>query len=203
MKLYAIYDRDTGLGFFKFDNRKGWAPVWKDKPKQYKSYPIVREDLYALLNRCHVTKAQICQIELEQVIELPYTALKPAPDKLNGASFFVLLDKTSNKYFCPGRGFNTNLMGAKYFDSIEKAEKSIQRNIEAINKRLAETAAIEAYPGSLLDEAKAVCMSQIRWDLGQLKDFSNWAIIGLAEKRTWLPQSVATPNSGVEIDWDR
>ena len=29
-KLYEIYDRDTGLGFSKFDNMKGWVPVWKD-----------------------------------------------------------------------------------------------------------------------------------------------------------------------------
>ena len=44
MKLYEIYDRDTGLGFSKFDNMKGWVPVWKDKPKQYKAYPAVQEN---------------------------------------------------------------------------------------------------------------------------------------------------------------
>ena len=51
MKLYEIYDRETGLGFSKFDNMNGYAPVWKAKPKQYKSYPIVRENLYELLPR--------------------------------------------------------------------------------------------------------------------------------------------------------
>ena len=72
MKLYEIYDRETGLGFSKFDNMNGYAPVWKAKQKQYKSYPIVRENLYELLDRWHIAKAQICQIELDQVLELPY-----------------------------------------------------------------------------------------------------------------------------------
>ena len=100
MKLYEIYDRDTGLGFSKFDNMKGWVPVWKDKPKQYKAYPAVQENLYILLNRCHIANAQICQLELEQVLELPYEAPLPAPDKLNGATILVLRDKTTGKYFC-------------------------------------------------------------------------------------------------------
>ena len=101
MKLYEIYDRETGLGFSKFDNMNGYAPVWKAKPKQYKSYPIVRENLYELLDRWHIAKAQICQIELDQVLELPYDAPEPGTDKLNGATIFVLLDKAAGKFSIP------------------------------------------------------------------------------------------------------
>lgn len=190
MKLYEIFDRNSGLGFTKFDNLNGYVPVWKTKPKQYKSYPIVRENLYSLLNQWHVAKAQICQIELKQVLELPYdTPLKPPQGNLNGATIFVLLDKATGKYFCTGRGFDTNLMGAKYFESIEKAKASVQRKVNALKKSLVE-GFVPAYT------------NQIFGGLVQLKDSSSWVIIGLTEKRTWLPQSAATSDSGVEMDWD-
>lgn len=202
MKLYEIYDRDTGLGFSKFDNMKGWVPVWKDKPKQYKAYPAVQENLYILLNSCHIANAQICQHELEQVLELPYEAPLPAPDKLNGATIFVLRDKTTGKYFCTGRGFDTNMMGARIFESIEKAKESVNRKIAALNKRLAETAAMEGRPGGIVEYFKPAFMGQILGDLENLKYPSNWVILGFAEKRTWLPQSVAVRDSGVDMDWD-
>lgn len=202
MKLYEIYDRETGLGFSKFDNMNGYAPVWKAKPKQYKSYPIVRENLYELLDRWHITKAQICQIELDQVLELPYDAPEPGTDKLNGATIFVLRDKTTGKYFCTGRGFDTNMMGAKIFASIEKAKASVDRKIAALNKRLAETAAMKGRPGGIVEYFKPAFMGQILGDLETLKVPSNWVILGFAEKRTWLPQSVAVRDSGVDMDWD-
>ena len=202
MKLYAIYDRDTGLGFSKFDNMKGWVPVWKDKPRQYKAYPAVQENLYILLNRCHIANAQICQLELEQVLELPYEAPLPAPDKLNGATILVLRDKTTGKYFCTGRGFDTNMMGARIFESIKKAKESVNRKIAALNKRLAETAAMEGRPGGIVEYFKSAFMGQILGDLENLKYPSNWVILGFAEKRTWLPQSVAVRDSGVDMDWD-
>lgn len=202
MKLYEIYDRDTGLGFSKFDNMKGWVPVWKDKPKQYKAYPAVQENLYILLNSCHIANAQICQHELEQVLELPYEASLPAPDKLNGVTIFVLQDKTTGKYFCTGRGFDTNMMGARIFESIEKAKESVNRKIAALNKRLAETAAMEGRPGGIVEYFKPAFMGQILGDLENLKYPSNWVILGFAEKRTWLPQSVAVRDSGVDMDWD-
>lgn len=202
MKLYEIYDRDTGLGFSKFDNMKGWVPVWKDKPKQYKAYPAVQENLYILLNRCHIANAQICQLELEQVLELPYEAPLPAPDKLNGATILVLRDKTTGKYFCTGRGFDTNMMGARIFESIKKAKASVNRKIAALNKRLAETVAMEGRPGGIVEYFKSAFMGQILGDLENLKYPSNWVILGFAEKRTWLPQSVAVRDSGVDMDWD-
>lgn len=202
MKLYEIYDRDTGLGFSKFDNMKGWVPVWKDKPKQYKAYPAVQENLYILLNSCHIANAQICQLELKQVLELPYENPLPAPDKLNGATIFVLRDKTTGKYFCTGRGFDTNMMGARIFESIEKAKESVNRKIAALNKRLAETAAMEGRLGSIVEYFKPAFMGQILGDLENLKYPSNWVILGFAEKRTWLPQSVAVRDSGVDMDWD-
>lgn len=202
MKLYEIYDRETGLGFSKFDNMNGYAPVWKAKPKQYKSYPIVRENLYELLDRWHIAKAQICQIELDQVLELPYDAPEPGTDKLNGATIFVLRDKTTGKYFCTGRGFDTNMMGAKIFASIEKAKASVDRKIAALNKRLAETAAMKGRPGGIVEYFKPAFMGQILGDLETLKVPSNWVILGFAEKRTWLPQSVAVRDSGVDMDWD-
>lgn len=202
MKLYEIYDRETGLGFSKFDNMNGYAPVWKAKPKQYKSYPIVRENLYELLDRWHIAKAQICQIELDQVLELPYDAPEPGTDKLNGATIFVLLDKTAGKYFCTSRGFDTNMMGAKVFESIGKARASVNRKADALNKRLAKTAAMKGRPGGIVEYFKPAFMGQILGDLENIKDTSNWVILGFAEKRTWLPQSVAVRDSGVDMDWD-
>ena len=202
MKLYEIYDRETGLGFSKFDNMNGYAPVWKAKPKQYKSYPIVRENLYELLDRWHIAKAQICQIELDQVLELPYDAPEPGTDKLNGATIFVLLDKAAGKYFCTSRGFDTNMMGAKVFESIGKARASVNRKADALNKRLAETAAMKGRPGGIVEYFKPAFMGQILGDLENIKDTSNWVILGFAEKRTWLPQSVAVRDSGVDMDWD-
>lgn len=202
MKLYEIYDRETGLGFSKFDNMNGYAPVWKAKPKQYKSYPIVRENLYELLDRWHIAKAQICQIELDQVLELPYDAPGPGTDKLNGATIFVLLDKAAGKYFCTSRGFDTNMMGAKVFESIGKAMASVNRKADALNKRLAKTAAMKGRPGGIVEYFKPAFMGQILGDLENIKDTSNWVILGFAEKRTWLPQSVAVRDSGVDMDWD-
>ena len=202
MKLYEIYDRETGLGFSKFDNMNGYAPVWKAKPKQYKSYPIVRENLYELLDRWHIAKAQICQIELDQVLELPYDAPEPGTDKLNGATIFVLLDKAAGKYFCTSRGFDTNMMGARVFESIGKARASVNRNADALNKRLAKTAAMKGRPGGIVEYFKPAFMGQILGDLENLKYPSNWVILGFAEKRTWLPQSVAVRDSGVDMDWD-
>lgn len=202
MKLYEIYDRETGLGFSKFDNMNGYAPVWKAKPKQYKSYPIVRENLYELLDRWHIAKAQICQIELDQVLELPYDAPEPGTDKLNGATIFVLLDKAAGKYFCTSRGFDTNMMGAKVFESIGKARASVKRKADALNKRLAKTAAMKGRPGGIVEYFKPAFMGQILGDLENIKDTSNWVILGFAEKRTWLPQSVAVRDSGVDMDWD-
>lgn len=202
MKLYEIYDRETGLGFSKFDNMNGYAPVWKAKPKQYKSYPIVRENLYELLDRWHIAKAQICQIELDQVLELPYDAPEPGTDKLNGATIFVLLDKAAGKYFCTSRGFDTNMMGAKVFESIGKAMASVNRKADALNKRLAKTAAMKGRPGGIVEYFKPAFMGQILGDLENIKDTSNWVILGFAEKRTWLPQSVAVRDSGVDMDWD-
>lgn len=202
MKLYEIYDRETGLGFSKFDNMNGYAPVWKAKPKQYKSYPIVRENLYELLDRWHIAKAQICQIELDQVLELPYDAPEPGTDKLNGATIFVLLDKAAGKYFCTSRGFDTNMMGAKVFESIGKAMASVNRKADALNKRLAKTAAMKGRPGGIVEYFKPAFMGQILGDLENLKYPSNWVILGFAEKRTWLPQSVAVRDSGVDMDWD-
>lgn len=202
MKLYEIYDRETGLGFSKFDNMNGYAPVWKAKPKQYKSYPIVRENLYELLDRWHIAKAQICQIELDQVLELPYDAPEPGTDKLNGATIFVLLDKAAGKYFCTSRGFDTNMMGAKVFESIGKARASVNRKADALNKRLAKTAAMKGRPGGIVEYFKPAFMGQILGDLENIKDTSNWVILGFAEKRTWLPQSVAVRDSGVDMDWD-
>lgn len=202
MKLYEIYDRETGLGFSKFDNMNGYAPVWKAKPKQYKSYPIVRENLYELLDRWHIAKAQICQIELDQVLELPYDAPEPGTDKLNGATIFVLLDKAAGKYFCTSRGFDTNMMGAKVFESIGKARASVNRTADALNKRLAKTAAMKGRPGGIVEYFKPAFMGQILGDLENIKDTSNWVILGFAEKRTWLPQSVAVRDSGVDMDWD-
>lgn len=202
MKLYEIYDRETGLGFSKFDNMNGYAPVWKAKPKQYKSYPIVRENLYELLDRWHIAKAQICQIELDQVLELPYDAPEPGTDKLNGATIFVLLDKAAGKYFCTSRGFDTNMMGAKVFESIGKARASVNRKADALNKCLAKTAAMKGRPGGIVEYFKPAFMGQILGDLENIKDTSNWVILGFAEKRTWLPQSVAVRDSGVDMDWD-
>ena len=202
MKLYEIYDRETGLGFSKFDNMNGYAPVWKAKPKQYKSYPIVRENLYELLDRWHIAKAQICQIELDQVLELPYDAPEPGTDKLNGATIFVLLDKAAGKYFCTSRGFDTNMMGARVFESIGKARASVNRKADALNKRLAKTAAMKGRPGGIVEYFKTAFMGQILGDLENLKYPSNWVILGFAEKRTWLPQSVAVRDSGVDMDWD-
>lgn len=202
MKLYEIYDRETGLGFSKFDNMNGYAPVWKAKPKQYKSYPIVRENLYELLDRWHIAKAQICQIELDQVLELPYDAPEPGTDKLNGATIFVLLDKAAGKYFCTSRGFDTNMMGARVFESIVKARASVNRKADALNKRLAKTAAMKGRPGGIVEYFKPAFMGQILGDLENLKYPSNWVILGFAEKRTWLPQSVAVRDSGVDMDWD-
>lgn len=202
MKLYEIYDRETGLGFSKFDNMNGYAPVWKAKPKQYKSYPIVRENLYELLDRWHIAKAQICQIELDQVLELPYDAPEPGTDKLNGATIFVLLDKAAGKYFCTSRGFDTNMMGARVFESIGKARASVNRKADALNKRLAKTAAMKGRPGGIVEYFKPAFMGQILGDLENLKYPSNWVILGFAEKRTWLPQSVAVRDSGVDMDWD-
>lgn len=202
MKLYEIYDRETGLGFSKFDNMNGYAPVWKAKPKQYKSYPIVRENLYELLDRWHIAKAQICQIELDQVLELPYDAPEPGTDELNGATIFVLLDKAAGKYFCTSRGFDTNMMGAKVFESIGKAMASVNRKADALNKRLAKTAAMKGRPGGIVEYFKPAFMGQILGDLENIKDTSNWVILGFAEKRTWLPQSVAVRDSGVDMDWD-
>lgn len=202
MKLYEIYDRETGLGFSKFDNMNGYAPVWKAKPKQYKSYPIVRENLYELLDRWHIAKAQICQIELDQVLELPYDAPEPGTDKLNGATIFVLLDKAAGKYFCTSRGFDTNMMGAKVFESIGKARVSVNRKADALNKRLAKMAAMKGRPGGIVEYFKPAFMGQILGDLENIKDTSNWVILGFAEKRTWLPQSVAVRDSGVDMDWD-
>ena len=202
MKLYEIYDRETGLGFSKFDNMNGYAPVWKAKPKQYKSYPIVRENLYELLDRWHIAKAQICQIELDQVLELPYDAPEPGTDKLNGATIFVLLDKAAGKYFCTSRGFDTNMMGAKVFESIGKAMASVNRKADALNKRLAKTAAMKGRPGGIVEYFKPAFMGQILGNLENIKDTSNWVILGFAEKRTWLPQSVAVRDSGVDMDWD-
>ena len=202
MKLYEIYDRETGLGFSKFDNMNGYAPVWRAKPKQYKSYPIVRENLYELLDRWHIAKAQICQIELDQVLELPYDAPEPGTDKLNGATIFVLLDKAAGKYFCTSRGFDTNMMGARVFESIGKARASVNRKADALNKRLAKTAAMKGRPGGIVEYFKPAFMGQILGDLENLKYPSNWVILGFAEKRTWLPQSVAVRDSGVDMDWD-
>ena len=202
MKLYEIYDRETGLGFSKFDNMNGYAPVWKANPKQYKSYPIVRENLYELLDRWHIAKAQICQIELDQVLELPYDAPEPGTDKLNGATIFVLLDKAAGKYFCTSRGFDTNMMGARVFESIGKARASVNRKADALNKRLAKTAAMKGRPGGIVEYFKPAFMGQILGDLENLKYPSNWVILGFAEKRTWLPQSVAVRDSGVDMDWD-
>ena len=202
MKLYEIYDRETGLGFSKFDNMNGYAPVWKAKPKQYKSYPIVRENLYELLDRWHIAKAQICQIELDQVLELPYDAPEPGTDKLNGATIFVLLDKAAGKYFCTSRGFDTNMMGARVFESIGKARASVNRKADALNKRLAKTAAMKGRPGGIVEYFKPAFMGQILGDLENLKYPSNWVILGFAEKRTWLPQSVAVRDSGGDMDWD-
>ena len=202
MKLYEIYDRETGLGFSKFDNMNGYAPVWKAKPKQYKSYPIVRENLYELLDRWHIAKAQICQIELDQVLELPYDAPEPGTDKLNGATIFVLPDKAAGKYFCTSRGFDTNMMGARVFESIGKARASVNRKADALNKRLAKTAAMKGRPGGIVEYFKPAFMGQILGDLENLKYPSNWVILGFAEKRTWLPQSVAVRDSGVDMDWD-
>lgn len=202
MKLYEIYDRDTGLGFYKFDNVKGWAPVWKNKPKQYKAYPTACENLYELLDHWHIANAQICQIEMERVLELPYEAPLPAPVKLNGATIFVLWDKTTGKYFCTGRGFDTNMMGAKIFESIEKAKASVDRKVAALNKRLAKTAAEKGRPGGIVEYFRPAFMGQILGDLENLKYPSNWVILGFAEKRTWLPQSVAVRDSGVDMDWD-
>ena len=45
-------------------------------------------------------------------------------------------------------------------------------------------------------------LSEILGDLENLKYPSNWVILGFAEKRTWLPQSVAVRDSGVDMDWD-
>lgn len=199
MKLYEVIDCNSGLGFAKFDNLNGYVPVWKKKAKQYKSYSSVQEVLDELLRIHHIKSAFIRETTLDKVGEWDYNLSETAMNGVDSASKFVLYDSKAKKYFCTRTGFSTTLFGANFFDSPSKAKDSVQRKINAIKAQISNGRDLRSSPDLFFSGLGAIFAAQHVDELYQLKDSSNWVVIGFSEKQTFLPQSVA--KSGVDMDW--